>query len=235
MIRLNKYLALCGVASRRNADDIILSGKVKVNDKLVLELGVQVDEDSDVVTVMSKPVQMLEKHTYLMLNKPKGYITTAQDDRGRKTVLDLIKCDARVFPIGRLDRNTEGLLLLTTDGDLANILMHPKNEIGKTYIAKVEGAVSDYNIETLKEGVVIDDQKTGKAIVKILEKKPKFTIVEITIFEGRNRQVRKMFDAIYRRVLELKRIKIGDLELGDLTVGQTRKLTTRELAYLKKL
>ena len=235
-IRLQKYMANAGVCSRRKAEEIIAEGRVSVNGKVVTEMGITVSNEDGVI-VDGKEIKLVEKYTYIMLNKPKGYITTAKDQFGRDSVLDLLKgVDARVYPVGRLDRNTTGLLLLTDDGDLTQKLTHPSNEIEKTYKAKVEGVITYDKVEQLKDGVVIDGGfKTSKAKVKITEKDKFATVLEITIHEGKNRQVRKMCEAVGHTVIYLERISEGNLKLGDLKRGEWRHLTDFEVDELKKI
>ena len=216
MIRLNKYISECGVCSRRSADTLIQSGKVSVNGEVITDLGVKIDEISDTIAVDNKIIKKEDKLVYIMLNKPKGYVTTSKEQFGRKSVLDLIDTNLRVYPIGRLDMYTEGLLLLTNDGNFANEMMHPKNKIEKTYIAKVNGNITNEKIEMLKRGVDIGGYVTKPAKVrKILEKNE----LEIVISEGKNRQVRKMCNAVGLNVINLKRTKIGNLNLGKLKLG----------------
>lgn len=233
-MRINKYLAECGVASRRQCDKLIEDGAVKINGK-PCTLGQEV-EDGDSVTVNGKRIIRTEKREYYIMNKPKGYVCTVSDDKGRKTVMELLpKKAGRVFPVGRLDYATEGLLILTNDGDLSFRLTHPKNEIPKTYMAKIEGGVSEHELDKLRCGVEIDGKRTGKCNVHITEDSKEFTKVVLTITEGRNRQVRRMFEAIGKNVEFLKRIKIGDLTLRGLDRGQCRSLTKQEIEYLKFL
>ena len=233
-MRINKFLAESGVASRRAADKLIEEGAVTVNGKRCA-IGQEIS-DRDTVCVNGKKVVRNEKNEYYIMNKPKGYVCTVSDDRGRKTVMDLLPQSAgRVYPIGRLDYDTEGLLLFTSDGDLAFRLTHPKNEIPKTYSVKVEGNVTDEQVVTLCRGVVIDGQKTAKCRVAVTEGTQNFCKLTVTITEGRNRQVRKMFEAIGKEVVFLKRIKIGDLTLRGLDRGGVRKLTPTEIDYLKNL
>ena len=216
MIRLNKYIAECGVCSRRSADTLIQSGKVRVNGEIVTDLGVKIDEISDTIEVDNKIIKKENKLVYIMLNKPKGYVTTSKEQFGRKSVLDLIDTNLRVYPIGRLDMYTEGLLLLTNDGNFANEMMHPNNKIEKTYIAKVSGNITNEKIEMLKRGVDIGGYVTKTAKVrKLIEKNE----LEIVISEGKNRQVRKMCNAVGLNVINLKRTKIGNLNLGNLKLG----------------
>ncbi len=233
MIRLNKYLADCGVASRRECDRLIVDGAVKINGKVAV-LGATVKE-GDHVLVNDKRVGDKQKDCYILLHKPKGYVTTVKDDLGRKTVMDLVHVNVRVYPVGRLDYDTEGLLILTNDGELANRLTHPRNEVNKTYIARISGSLAESERLALERGVVIDGVKTAPARVKILQRDVHHTRCEVTIHEGRNRQVKKMFEAVGKEVEFLKRVAIGDLRLGGLKRGDYRFLTENEVEYLKNL
>ena len=234
-MRINKYLALCGVASRRKVETLILEGKVKVNGSVVTNLATDITE-GDKVLVNNKEVSTPNFYEYYMINKPKGYVCSVHDDRERKIVVDLIKTDARIFPVGRLDYDSEGLLILTNDGDLTYKLTHPKHEISKTYYANIEGKLLDKEIDKLQKGVVIDKNVKLRPC-NIVKKyyKDNVTRVEITIYEGKNREIRKMFDTINKPVQFLKRVKIGDLKLGGLNRGEYRTLTKKEVDYLKSL
>ncbi len=237
-MRINKFLAECGIASRRNCEALVLEGRVKVNNKRVLKLATDIDPENDLVSVDDKPVKPIAKHLYIMLNKPKGYVCTTNDELGRKTVMELLKDKypgKRIFPVGRLDYDTEGLLLLTTDGDLANRLMHPRNEISKTYVAKIEGEISEAELNKLRSGVELDGVKTKKCKVKLLGFDENLSRIEVVITEGRNRQVRRMFESINRDVVFLKRTAIGDIKLGGLYRGNFRELKANESEYLKKI
>jgi len=230
--RLQKFLAHCGVASRRKAEELIKDGKVKVNGKIVTEMGIIVDQ-KDKVEVNGKRVNLEKKKVYIMLHKPKGYVTTVSDPEGRKTVLSLIDgVTERVYPVGRLDYDSSGLILLTNDGELANRMMHPKYEVIKVYIATVEGFPSGNALNKLIDGIVIDNYQTAPALVKVLEEYKDKTKLEITIHEGRNRQVRKMFESIGHPVIRLKRIAYAGLELGDLRSGAWRYITETERKQL---
>ncbi|MGN0710343.1 MAG: pseudouridine synthase [Anaerovoracaceae bacterium] len=233
-MRLNKYIAQAGVASRRKADELTANGNVKVNGITVKEMGYDV-KDGDVVEVNGRRIDGIsQKPVYIMLNKPLGYITSSSDEKGRLTVQDLVSdVDARLFSIGRLDYNTSGLLLMTNDGDLAYRLTHPKHHIYKTYRARVAGVLSKEKIAKLERGVDIGGFVTSKAKVKVIKQGERSAIVEIQIYEGKNRQVRKMFAAVGNKVQELERIAVGDLRLGRLMVGHYRKLTPQEVEYLK--
>lgn len=234
-MRLQKYLASCGIASRRKCEALIVEGKIKVNGQVVQTLGVQV-EPTDEVFFENKRVKLQEETVYYMLNKPVGYVTTVKDERGRATVMDLLKdVKCRVFPIGRLDYLTSGLLLMTNDGNLTYGLTHPKHDVNKTYEVKVKGQLSKAAEEQLKKGVIIDGRKTYPAELSKIKKGERTTRFSLTIHEGRNRQVRKMCEAVGYPVLSLHRASIGALHLGDLPEGKYRKLTDQEVAYLKKI
>lgn len=231
MSRLNKYLADCGVGSRRECDKLIADGCVKINGKIA-SLGANVEEN-DSVSVNGRRVTPKTKNYYIMLHKPKGCVTTVKDDLGRKTVMDFVDIKARLFPVGRLDYDTEGLLILTNDGDVANKLTHPKNNVEKVYVARLSGSLTEAERQTLERGVEIDGRKTMPARVKILAKDEHHTRVEVTITEGRNRQVKKMFESVGKEVEFLKRVAEGELRLGGLQRGKYRFLNDREIEYLK--
>lgn len=235
-IRLQKYMAECGIASRRTCEIIIADGRVTVNGKQISELGTKVDPDYDTVCVDGKKIKKSIKKYYIMLNKPTGYITTANDQFGRKTVLDLVSADIsdRLYPVGRLDYDTEGLLFLTNDGDFAQKLTHPSKETEKTYIATVEGTVLEKDARVLSKGVIIDGKKTAPAKVSLSHKPNNTTEITITIHEGRNRQVRKMCSAIGHEVIHLKRVAVGDIILGNLPKGKWRHLNPVEINKLLK-
>lgn len=234
-MRINKFLAEKGIASRRHADEMIQDGRVKVND-VIATLGMDVS-DSDIIMVDDQVIENNEvKFEYYVMNKPKGIICTVSDDRGRKTVMDLLPAEiGRVFPVGRLDYATEGLLILTNDGDLAFRLTHPKNEIPKTYMAKIEGTLTEKDLNPIRSGVELDGVLTKKCKAHIVETNKAYTKVHITITEGKNRQVRRMFEAIGRNVEFLKRISIGQLKLSGLDRGEIRPLKEDEIFYLKSL
>ena len=235
-MRLNKFMATAGVASRRKCDEIILEGRVKINAKVVKKLGVQVDPQKDLVTIDDGAIRIKGDFEYYLLNKPTGYVTTVSDPQGRRTVMELIPDSRkRLYPIGRLDYNTSGLLLVTNDGDLTQKLTHPSFELGKTYVAKIEGEVTLLDVAKLRSGVDIGGFVTSKADVNLLSSNKKESRVKLTIHEGKNRQVRKMFESIGKKVLELERIAIGKLNLSGLKVGECRPLTDKEIAYLKEV
>lgn len=232
-MRINRFLAAAGVASRRECDKLIAEGKVKVNGK-VAALGLEV-KDSDEVFVDGRKV-VIQKNEYYILNKPKGYICSVSDDKGRKTVMDLMPANVgRIYPVGRLDYDSEGLLILTTDGDLAQKLTHPSNEIPKTYLVKIEGTLTEAALNPIRSGIEIDGYMTKKCKAHIVETNKAYTKVHITITEGKNREVRKMFAAIGKEVQLLKRIKVGDLTLRGLDRGAYRKLSKQEVEYLLSL
>jgi len=235
MERLQKYLAECGIASRRKCEQLILDAKVKVNGKTIRELGVKVDSNKDVVEYNGKVVTKVNKNIYIMLNKPVGYITTVKDQFDRPSVIDLVNIDDRIYPIGRLDYDTSGLLLLTNDGDLANKLMHPRHKINKVYIAQIKGVPDKMKLDMFRNGLYIYNYKTAKAEIDILKVTNGNSTVRIVIHEGRNRQIRKMCELIGHPVLKLKRVKIGNLDIGNLKTGQWRYLSKDEVEYLKKL
>ncbi|SNR88505.1 ribosomal large subunit pseudouridine synthase B [Anaerovirgula multivorans] len=234
-MRLQKYLASCGIASRRKSEELIEKGIIKVNGKVITEMGYTVDPDNDRITINDKPVELTEKKVYILLNKPTGYITTASDQFNRKKVIDLVDLPYRIFPVGRLDYNTSGLLLLTNDGELTFKLTHPKFKVTKTYIAKVEGIMTDKEMQMIRNGIPIEDYVTLPAKIELLKKDRKHSIVEIIIREGRNRQVRKMCDAVGHPVMALKRIAMGNISLGEVPIGKWRYLTENEIKYLKEL
>lgn len=233
MERLQKVIASSGYCSRRKAEELIVEGKVKVNGKVITQLGIKVDYN-DTVLVNGKPLNNKEEKIYYLLNKPRGVVTTVKDEKERKTVMELIPNDKRVYPVGRLDYDTTGVLILTNDGELTNLLTHPKNHVEKTYIAKVEGLVMKQDLEKLCNGVIIDGKKTSraKARIKKVDKKTNHTIVELVIYEGRNHQVKKMFEAIGYKVLKLKREKFSFLSVSNLKSGEYRLLSVKEVKKL---
>ena len=234
-MRINKYIASAGVCSRRKADELIANGNVKINGLIVKEMGCQV-EDGDVVEVNGSVINTKHNDVYVAVNKPLGYITSMDDDRDRATVAELVAdIPERLFPVGRLDYNTTGLLIMTNDGQLTYTLTHPKHEVYKTYVAKVAGVISDARLAKLRRGIDIGGFVTSPAKVRLIKQMPRYAIVEIKIREGKNRQVRKMFAAVGNKVQELQRTEIGDIKLGRLMEGHYRKLTKQEIDYLKSL
>ena len=236
-VRLQKYMAECGVASRRKCEEIILSGEVYVNGESVQELGTKIDPEKDEVIYKGKKISVPNNKVYILLNKPIGYVTTASDQFHRDTVLDLVKVKERVVPVGRLDMYTSGALILTNDGEFVNIITHPSHEIEKTYTVTVIGIVTKEEVQKLEEGVVIDGEYTTKpAKVKILrtDTETNRSRLEIKIHEGKNRQVRKMCEAINKKVVALHRTKIGNIQVKDLKIGTWRYLTNKEIENLLK-
>lgn len=229
-MRINKYMADCGVGSRRKVEEYILAGKVKVNDVVTKDLSTQIGEN-DVVKFHDKVISPISEKVYIMLNKPKGYLTTVSDMYNRKTVMDLVKDIGvdRVYPVGRLDYDTEGLLIMTNDGDFANKVIHPRSSIAKTYELVVSNPIDEKDKAKLQSGMVIDGYKTTPARIENYRKLGvnKY-ILNITIFEGRNRQIRKMIEQINNEVVSLKRMSIGQLRLGELKVGKYRRLTEND-------
>ncbi len=234
--RIQKIISAAGVTSRRAAEELITEGRVRVNGQVVTELGTKADPSKDHIKVDGKLINPQQPQTYIMLNKPAGFVTTMSDPEGRPTVQDLLKgVKVRVYPVGRLDYNTEGLLLLTNDGDFAHLITHPKHEFPKTYLAKVKGVLEDGQIDNLEKGIYLDDGKTAPARIKKIRKEEANSWLEITIHEGRKRQVRRMFDRVGHSVIRLKRVRTGNQTLGDLQEGSFRYLTNDEVTGLKEL
>ena len=231
-IRLQKHLSVCGVASRRKAEELILSGKVKVNGHIA-SIGDKVDPKRDKVTVRGKAVVAVNEKVYIMLHKPRGFVTTMKDERDRKCVSDLVKdVGVKVFPVGRLDRNSEGLLIMTNDGEFANKLTHPSSHVNKTYRVTVSGQVEEENLIEMREGIVLDGRKTMPCDVFIAERKADRTVLIFIIQEGRNRQIRRMCEAVGLKVLRLKRTEIAGVKLGMLPQGKWRPLNEKEMRHL---
>lgn len=231
-IRLQKHLSVCGVASRRKAEELILSGKVKVNGHIA-SIGDKVDPKRDKVTVRGKAVVAVNEKVYIMLHKPRGFVTTLKDERDRKCVSDLVKdVGVKVFPVGRLDRNSEGLLIMTNDGEFANKLTHPSSHVNKTYRVTVSGQVEEENLIEMREGIVLDGRKTMPCDVFIAERKADRTVLIFIIQEGRNRQIRRMCEAVGLKVLRLKRTEIAGVKLGMLPQGKWRPLNEKEMRHL---
>ena len=273
-MRINKYLAECGVCSRRKADELVKEGRVSVNKKVVREVGSEVDETNDTVFVDGKKVVRVTHYDYVMFNKPKGCVTTMNDERDnksgrkkpetdvenasakgrersaedssassdikkkpRRTVIDYLDGykDKRLFPVGRLDYDSEGLLLLTNDGDMTYKLTHPSSEIPKTYVVRIEGSIEESDLAILRKGVTVDGVKYGRSKVRVTGVEGNDTRLEVVIFEGKNREIRRMFEAVEKNVVFLKRVAIGELRLGGLSRGGYRELSESEVAYLAKL
>lgn len=238
-VRLQKVIAAAGLASRREAERLILGGRVSVNGRRVTALGVKVDVERDRITVNGKPIQRTHELIYLMLHKPRGVIATVDDPDGRQTVMDLLgkqgmrRGERRVFHVGRLDYNSEGLLLFTNDGDLAMALTHPSHTVPRVYRARVQGIVNDNTLQRLTKGIKLDDGRASVVSAEILKTNPHSTWVEVTVVEGRNHMVRRLFQAVGHSVLRLVRISYGGVDLGDLPSGQARPLTDEEVEILK--
>ena len=233
-MRINQYIASAGVCSRRAADELIEDGRVKVNGEVLKAMGYHV-QDGDVVEVDGRRIEPESKKVYYLLNKPAGYVTSTADREGRPLVTELVPDGIRVFPVGRLDFNTSGLLILTNDGDLSNKLMHPSHEFSKKYLVRAQGIVTRAEAARLEKGIDIGGFVTSPADVHLIKHDRNSTLAEITIHEGKNRQVRRMFKAIGHPVLELCRTGLGNLEIGKLAIGQCRKLSPAEVEYLKRV
>ena len=231
-MRLNKFISTAGVCSRRKADELIKNGFIKVNGKVVDELGVIIDEKKDSIEVEGKKISLPLSYLYILLNKPKGYACTANDEKGRKTIYDLIDLPDRLFSIGRLDYDTEGAIILTNDGEFANRVAHPSYEIEKEYIVKIEGDIKESELAVLRKGVVIDGERLPRAGVKLLNFENNYSRISVVIHEGQNHQVKKMFEAIGKSIKLLKRIRIGNLKLGGLKRGEYRFLKDLEIVSL---
>lgn len=232
MERLQKVIANSGVCSRRKAEELIKLGKVEVNGKVVTELGTKVNEKDEII-VNGKAIEK-EEHVYFLLNKPRGVVTTASDDKNRKTVVELIDTDKRIYPVGRLDYDTTGALILTNDGEFANLMMHPKNEIDKVYLAKVEGIANGKQVKKLENGVIIDDIKLSSSRVKVkkINKEKEESFIELTIHEGKNHQVKNMLQSVGLPVIKLTRERIAFLTVDKLKSGDYRKLSNKEISQL---
>lgn len=231
LIRLQKFLADCGIASRRKSEEFIKQGKVSVNGKIVLELGTKINPSLDIVTFDGKKVELKKEYVYILLNKPIGYVTTAKDQFNRDSVLDLVKTGKRLVPVGRLDMYTSGALILTNDGNFVYKVTHPKHEIDKTYTVTIKGIVKKEEVQKLRDGIEIEDYITKPAKVKILktDEEKDQSRLEITIHEGKNRQVRKMCEAIGHKVLALHRSKIAGIGVKDIPLGKWRYLSEAEV------
>ena len=235
-MRINKFISDCGVCSRRKAEEYIKSGLVRINGVVVDKLATDVNVGVDKVTISGQEINLVNEYVYFMLNKPKGYICSMSDDRNRKSIIDLLgDIDRRVFPIGRLDDDSEGLIFLTNDGELTYKLTHPKFGIEKKYIVKVEGEMKESELAVLRAGVVIDNVRYSKCKVKLLAFQDNISKLEVTLTEGKNREIRKMFDAIGKEVIFLKRTQMAGIKLGGLKRGELRKLKESEINHLKSL
>lgn len=236
MERLQKVIAQTGYCSRRKAEELIEAGKVEVNGKVIREMGVKVSYDDD-ITIDGNAINVKEEKVYFLLNKPRGIITSTSDDKKRKTVIDLIETDKRIYPVGRLDYDTTGVLLLTNDGDLTNMLIHPRNNVEKLYIAKIKGIPTKEELTKLAKGVIIDGHKTSRAKVKLkkLDRKSNTSVIELIIHEGKNHQVKKMFEAIGYEVVKLRRERFAFLTADGVKSGEYRELNIKEVKCLYAL
>lgn len=231
-VRLQKFLSECGVASRRKAEELIAQNKVKVNGHPV-KVGDKVDPRKDLVTVCGKRVSKVREKRYIMLYKPRGYVTTLSDEMGRKTVMELVSdIKTRLYPVGRLDKDSEGLLLLTNDGDFANAMTHPKKHVAKTYRVTVRPSVSDAQLQAFEEGIVLDGKKTMPAETRVVTREEGRVVLELVLHEGRNRQIRRMCEALGLEVARLRRTAVGPLKLGMLQQGKWRELDEVEIKKL---
>ncbi len=231
-MRLNKFLSNSGVASRRKCDELISQGLVQVNGKTVNEMGLKINEKKDKVTVEGRVIKLPSSFVYIKLNKPKGYACTANDERGRKTIYELVDCEERLFSIGRLDYDTEGLIILTNDGNFANLVAHPRYKMEKEYRVTCEGEIKESELAVMRKGVVVDGERMPAARVEWLSFENGFTKVSVIIDEGQNRQIRRMFEAIGHQIKLLKRVRVGGVKLGGLKRGEYKDLTEDELNLL---
>ena len=231
-MRLNKFLSCCGISSRRKSEKLILDGKVKVNGVVVSSLGTVVNEEKDEVFCEGKKLSLPNSFVYYKLNKPKGYICSNSDERGRKTIFSILPSSQRLFSVGRLDYNTEGLIIITNDGTFANALIHPNGEIEKEYIVTIEGKISESELAVLRAGVVENGVRMPKARVNLIKFDGKQTRLSVVIFEGQNRQIRRMFEAIGKTIVLLKRIRIGKITLGGLSRGEFKPLSKDEICWV---
>lgn len=234
-IRLQKLISEAGIASRRKAEELIIDGKVSVNNKTVTELGIKADPHKDIIKVNGKKIEINNNKIYIALNKPFGVISSRKDEKNRETVIDLIDTNEYIYPIGRLDYDSSGLIILTNDGEITNNLIHPKFEVEKVYIVYIEGYIPDRALEKFENGIKLEDGYTSPAKVRVLDEDDRITILEAIIHEGKNRQVRRMFDALGYKVTKLKRIRIGNIKLENLKPGEYRNLTSDEIRWIKSL
>ena len=235
--RLQKYMASCGVASRRKCEELILAGKVKVNGILVNELGAKVDPENDTIEYDGKIINKEEKKIYIMLNKPEGYICSVKDEKDRKTILDLVRVKERIYPIGRLDYDSSGLILLTNDGEVYNKIIHPRKEIIKKYVVVVKNKITDKDVKAFKEGIDIGGYITAPASLKSInyDEGKNTSTIEVSIHEGKNRQIRRMCSALNHDVVSLNRVSVGEIKLAYLKKGEYRELNSEEIKYICSL
>jgi 23S rRNA pseudouridine2605 synthase len=235
MERLQKYMAICGVASRRKCEELIIDGRVKVNGTVITQLGTKVDPEGDKIEIDGKLIEPFNKNVYIMLNKPEGYVTTVKDQFDRPTVLSLVKGEVseRIYPVGRLDYDSCGLIILTNDGDLTYKITHPSHNVTKSYLCILDKIPSPKSISDFCRGVDIGDYKTAPAFTRLVEKRGNKGVVEVEISEGKNRQIRRMWDALGYKVIFLQRVSVGKIQLGSLKEGRWRFLTPEEIKYLK--
>lgn len=229
-MRINKFLSDSGLGSRRKVEDLVSGGRVKVNGEMITNLATDINPETDIVTLDGERVQNITEKYYFVLNKPKGYITSLSDDKGRKTVMEFVPLGYKklVVPVGRLDYDSEGLLIFTNDGEYNQKMTHPKNNIPKKYIVKIEGSLDREQLETLRNGVYIDNKKTRPSKVAVVESNQKGSRIEVTITEGKNRQVRRMFEAVGKYIKLLKRVQIGELRLGGLSRGEIKLISKKD-------
>lgn len=234
-IRLNKYISNSGYTSRRKADELVFDKKVTVNGVIVTEPGMQIDPEKDMIEIDHVKISLEQPLIYIMLNKPPKFVSTVKDQFERPSVIDLIGLDQRIYPVGRLDYDSQGLLLLTNDGDITYKLTHPRHNVSKTYIAKIDRIVDETTLQKIRNGVYIDNYRTRPCQVNVVNQSDNFSEIRVSIMEGRNRQIRKMFEKFGYNIVALERIAIGDISIGNLPLGKWRYLTEKEIGYLKNV
>ncbi|MBN2287480.1 MAG: rRNA pseudouridine synthase [Tissierellales bacterium] len=234
-MRLNKYISNSGYTSRRKADELVFDKKVTVNGVIVTEPGMQIDPEKDMIEIDHVKISLEQPLIYIMLNKPPKFVSTVKDQFERPSVIDLIGLDQRIYPVGRLDYDSQGLLLLTNDGDITYKLTHPRHNVSKTYIAKIDRIVDETTLQKIRNGVYIDNYRTRPCQVNVVNQSDNFSEIRVSIMEGRNRQIRKMFEKFGYNIVALERIAIGDISIGNLPLGKWRYLTEKEIGYLKNV
>jgi 23S rRNA pseudouridine2605 synthase len=234
-IRLNKYISNSGYTSRRKADELVFDKKVTVNGVIVTEPGMQIDPEKDLIEIDHVKISLEQRLIYIMLNKPPKFVSTVKDQFERPSVIDLIGLDQRIYPVGRLDYDSQGLLLLTNDGDITYKLTHPRHNVSKTYIAKIDRIVDETTLQKIRNGVYIDNYRTRPCQVNVVNLSDNFSEIRVSIMEGRNRQIRKMFEKFGYNIVALERIAIGDISIGNLPLGKWRYLTEKEIGYLNNV